>query len=78
VSAGSDFDLQVYDLVHGRCLQTLTGHADVVLALCLVDEGRVLISGGFDGQLRIWQLEREKPELPTSPENFPINQFIID
>ncbi len=44
----------------GRRVRTLVGHPQVVTALIWAPSGERLISGGSDGSLRWWDIEREE------------------
>ena len=45
-------DLQLWDLDTGGLRATLAGHVDTVAALLV--HGRLLLSGSFDGSIRVW------------------------
>ena len=53
-TAGSDNIIRLWDLSTRRELGQLTGHAGSVSALAYQDG--ILVSGGFDTFLRIWQV----------------------
>lgn len=54
VSGGDDHRVRVSD-IDGRELVELTGHAGSVWAVAPLSGGRV-VSGGGDGEVRIWDL----------------------
>ena len=52
--------LQVWSLDEGSCLMTLTGHHDAVTCLNLTFDGRKVISGSLDHNLKFWDLATGK------------------
>ena len=53
VSGSRDKTLKVWDLRSGRCMQTLNGHTNYVMAVAVVDEQRV-VSGSNDRTVKLW------------------------
>ena len=53
VSANFDNTLKVWSLTSGECLQTLTGHSDLVPAMAVL-EGDRIVSASLDGALKVW------------------------
>jgi hypothetical protein len=47
---------RLWDLASGRCLRTLEGHTERVQSVALTPDGRLALSGGFDGAARLWDL----------------------
>lgn len=37
-------------------IQTLTGHADGVKSVAIAPDGKILVSGGEDGKIKLWLL----------------------
>ncbi len=59
VAAVSSDEIRVFDLGSGQLVgQPLTGHSDIVWAVATTEvDGRpVLVSGGWDGTVRVWNL----------------------
>ncbi|KAI8137644.1 WD40-repeat-containing domain protein [Fennellomyces sp. T-0311] len=56
VSGSSDQTIKVWDAETGRCLHTLAGHTDLVRTLQMDAGVDRIISGSYDGSLRIWSL----------------------
>ena len=52
--------IQVFDVVTGRQLFTLSGHSSTVQTLCFSPDGRTLLSGGSDETTRLWDLRTGK------------------
>src|SRR5262249_47777592 len=46
--------IKVWDWRRGRCIRTLTGHAEGVV--CLNFDSNVLASGGADATIKVWNL----------------------
>ena len=55
MTGGYDTTVKVWDVYSGKCLMTLKGHTDRVIAAVVVG-GRV-ISGSIDRTVRVWELE---------------------
>lgn len=54
-ATGDSSTLKIWDLVEGRCLAELNGHADIITAVRFLPDGTVL-TGSHDGTLRWWDL----------------------
>ncbi|MFD7325257.1 protein kinase [Streptomyces sp. NPDC059875] len=52
-----DNDLRMWDLTSGRCVRTLTGHGTWSNAVWLSPDARRAVSGGSDGEVRVWDVE---------------------
>jgi WD40 repeat protein len=48
---------RIWELESGRELQTLSGHAGVVLAVAVTPDGRRALSASWDKTLKVWDLE---------------------
>ena len=57
VSAGEDARVAVWCGVDEAPLYVLQGHLAPVSSLAVLDRGRLLASGGFDGTVRLWDLQ---------------------
>ncbi|CAE8719138.1 unnamed protein product [Polarella glacialis] len=71
VSGSCDHTLKHWDLKPGAAsplLATLTGHTDVVSCLALSPQGCVL-SGSWDGSIRLWDLGSEQPSGDNDNDN---------
>ncbi len=55
VSASWDGSLKLWDLA-GNCLQTFTGHTDVVWSANFRPDGKQIVSASWDGSLKLWDL----------------------
>ena len=56
-TGGSDNLVHVWDLSNGKELTHYSGHLGTVAALACDPSGKLLVSGGFDASVRVWQLE---------------------
>ena len=54
----------------GRCLRTLEGHTDGVVAVSLTPDGQLAVSGSREGTLRVWEVVRARTAQyePASPQ----------
>lgn len=48
--------IEVFSVVSGESVAILEGHEDLVSALAFTGDGQFLISGGFDGNICIWDM----------------------
>jgi len=63
VSASSDGNLRVWDLVGNSPPRVLEGHVDSLISVALSADGKRAISGSEDGSLRVWYPESDAPPL---------------
>ncbi|KAI8054926.1 WD40-repeat-containing domain protein [Gilbertella persicaria] len=56
VSGSSDQTIKVWDALTGECIYTLFGHTELVRAIQLDSAASLIISGCYNGQLKIWSL----------------------
>lgn len=57
-AAGDAGMIAVYDTKHGEHVGNLTGHGAWVTSLDWNDTGEYLLSGAFDGKVKVWSVER--------------------
>lgn len=62
VSASDDYQIRLWDLQTGDCLQILTGHRRSVNTLALSPDGQWIASGSLDATIRLWNLRQ--PDQP--------------
>ena len=62
-SGSDDCKIRVWDLVKSKCLSVLDGHTSVVRGLDFSTDGRLLISGGRDRVINIWNVATSKMNL---------------
>ncbi len=52
--------ITLWNPAKGQALQTLKGHQEAVKALVIAPNGRLLVSGGWDNQVMIWEAQEIK------------------
>ena len=61
LSASIDREIKLWELrQNANCVLTLKGHSRSVDALCLVKNGKTLVSSGVDQSVRVWDMESGK------------------
>ncbi|GAA5977982.1 hypothetical protein JCM11641_004347 [Rhodosporidiobolus odoratus] len=58
VTGADDCKIRVWDLRSRECLHALDGHVSVVRGLDVTRDGKMLVSGGRDKVVNVWDLER--------------------
>jgi serine/threonine protein kinase len=56
LASSSGTTIKLWDLQTGQPLRTLSGHLDIVAALAISPDGKLLISGSADKTIKIWEL----------------------
>lgn len=58
-TASTDTTIRIWDAMGQRCLRVLSGHTDTVLSLAVVRcaERVLLVSGGDDAKVKVWEME---------------------
>jgi WD40 repeat protein len=71
---GQPYDVKIWDFASGTRLQRLHGHTQMVMNLAFSPDGSALLSGGFDGLVRLWSTadgsvirDFESPPNPSPP-----------
>ncbi|CAO3637573.1 unnamed protein product [Mucor fragilis] len=57
VSGSSDQTIKVWDATSGECVYTLVGHTELVRTIQLDPVAKRIISGCYNGHLKIWSLD---------------------
>lgn len=52
--------LSLWDVDSGLCLHRFAGHEKSVSAVCLSGDGRLALSGAWDGTIRLWEMDSGK------------------
>lgn len=56
-AAGDAGVIAIYDVKHGEQVANLSGHAAWIFSLDWSDTGEYLLSGSFDGKVKVWSIE---------------------
>lgn len=57
IRPSQDNRIRYWGMGNGRLFRTLSGHSDLVKSLAFTPDTKRLVSGSFDGTLRVWNLE---------------------
>lgn len=53
----------MWDYRRGSCEETLLGHRDVIHSCAVSRDGQIIISGGEDGEIKVFTPGRERREM---------------
>lgn len=53
---GADRDIRIWDVEKKRRVMRLTGHTAAVCSLCFSPDSSLLVSGGFNADIRLWRI----------------------
>lgn len=56
-AAGDARIIALYDVQHGEQVANLTGHMAWIFSLDWSDTGEYLLSGAFDGKVKVWSID---------------------
>ncbi|XP_054283298.1 protein FAN-like [Macrosteles quadrilineatus] len=73
-----DSNIIMYDVACGRVIDTMLGHEDAVTCVCWAAERRLLVTGSWDGWVRLWQTETFPPSEPIRPASDLVSQLDHD
>jgi superkiller protein 8 len=57
-AAGDAKVIALYDVQHGEQVANLTGHSAWIFSVDWSDTGEYLLSGSFDGKVKVWSIDR--------------------
>jgi len=60
-----------------RCLHTLIGHSQWVMAVAISPDGQMVVSGGLDATIRVWNLATGEPVRTLTGHTKPVNTLAI-
>lgn len=60
--ADAQYDIVIYDIEDDREIHRLVGHTDLVLSLAYCRSKKLLVTGGVDFSMRLWDLVTRKQE----------------
>lgn len=55
-SSSLDYDVKIWDVATGECLQTFKGHQQWVWSVAFSPDGKTIASGSDDDTIRVWNL----------------------
>lgn len=78
LSASIDREIKLWDLQKkANCVLTLKGHSRSVAALCLVKNGKTLVSSGVDQSVRVWDMESGKLVHSLNQHTKPVHALAV-
>jgi superkiller protein 8 len=57
-AAGDARVIALYDVSHGEQVANLTGHSAWIFSVDWSDTGEYLLSGSFDGKVKVWSIDQ--------------------
>lgn len=86
LAAASSYNITIYDFETGKTAQVFkghemdvaapTGHTGAVSSLCFTSDDKTLVSGAWDENVKLWDLEKGK-EARTLIDAEPINEVVL-
>ncbi len=72
-------NIRIFDFYTGKLLKLLKGHTDSVLDICFSEDGRYLISSGYDKRVIIWDMGsfQKKAEYFHDKEVYTVSSFYM-
>ena len=68
MSASVDKTLKVWDVATGECVATLEGHSNSIYCVAIFSDGRRIVSGSRDGNLKLWGIAPVSVDLSKPAE----------
>ena len=62
LAVASTIGIWIYDARTGESIRLLTGHTDYVRCVAFSPDGRTLVSGSYDGTIRLWDVGTGEPK----------------
>lgn len=67
-SLGDDNSIMLWDLGTGRKIKAMTGHTDTIYSLRFSMDNNVLVSGGADDTVRVWDVNQDNMDVSADGE----------
>lgn len=58
-AAGDAMSIALYDMKHGEHVSQLNGHSAWITSIDWSFTGEYLLSGAFDGKVKVWSIDRK-------------------
>ena len=78
LAASLDREIKLWDLERkAKPVLTFKGHSRSVAAICLLKDGKTLVSAGVDQSVRVWNLESAKPIRSLNQHTKPVHALAL-
>lgn len=67
---GEDKSIMLWDLGSGKLLKKMLGHKSTVYSLDFSKESSILVSGGSDCTVRLWDVKKGTSDSPNEDEHY--------
>ncbi len=57
LSSSKDTLLKVWDITTQHCIETIVGHRSEIWSMALTPDGKTLVTGSADSELKIWNID---------------------
>ena len=75
-TGSSDKSIKIWDLNTSACLLTLMGHADIIMALTVLENSN-LVSGSYDHTIKVWDVEKVGVKLRGLGHLYSVNALVV-
>ncbi|KAG8223836.1 hypothetical protein J437_LFUL007857, partial [Ladona fulva] len=75
ITSSKDTFVKFWDLDTQHCFKTLVGHRTEVWGMSIVKDGKYLVTGCGDSELRVWKLNFIEGEMPANEETSASGEF---
>ncbi len=77
MAVGIDKKLILWDVTARRVVRELRGHTDIVQTAVFTKDGKTLVSGGWDGAVRVWGLGATQSQAVISADEGHVNALAL-
>ena len=63
---------RLWDVKTGNCLRTIPAHSDPVTSVDFSKDGNTIVSGSYDGLVRIWDTDGKCLKTLNEDTNYPM------